>query len=344
MTHQRQFSSHESDRLARLKRRSITVPVILLSFLIGLGLYIPTVLLAAIVDLCRGKPLPTVRLLTYGLWWLGIESGGILRATFLWLRFIPRQKLTSDDSLKAHSNLQYWWTSNLIRGAKSLLGVRFKLDGQEFLEVGGPLVVLARHGSQGDALLVAAVLAEAGLRPRFIVKRQLLWDPCLDIVGHRIPNYFVDRDAADNRIEIQNIGALARGLEPDEAIVIFPEGTRFSPSKLKRAIEMLSVTAPERVESAQRLSCVLPVRAPGFLSILENNQDADVILLNHVGVTDFKNLHDLWNNIPFPAPLHFNTERLSRSELPPISQPETLIENIDQLWEKFDLWVLSNQK
>ena len=80
------------------------------------------------------------------------------------------------------------------------------------------------------------------------------------------------------------------------------------------------------------------------LSILENNQDADVILLNHVGVTDFKNLHDLWNNIPFPAPLHFNTERLSRSELPPISQPETLIENIDQLWEKFDLWVLSNQK
>ena len=122
MTHQRQFSSHESGRSARLKRRSITVPAILLSFLIGLGLYIPTVLLAAIVDLCRGKPLPTVRLLTYGLWWLGIESGGILRATFLWLRFIPRQKLTSDDSLKAHSTLQYWWTSSLIRGAKSLLG------------------------------------------------------------------------------------------------------------------------------------------------------------------------------------------------------------------------------
>ena len=205
-------------------------------------------------------------------------------------------------------------------------------------------MVLARHGSQGDALLVAAVLAEARLRPRFIVKRQLLWDPCLDIVGHRIPNYFVDRDAADNRIEIQNIGALARGLEPDEAIVIFPEGTRFSPSKLKRAIEMLSATAPERVESAQRLSCVLPVRTPGFLSILENNQEADVVLLNHVGVTDFKSLHDLWNNIPFPTSLHFNTERLSRSELPPISQPEALIENIDQLWEKFDLWVLSNQK
>jgi hypothetical protein len=86
------------------------------------------------------------------------------------------------------------------------------------------------------------------------------------------------------------------------------------------------------------------VRTPGFLSILENNQDADVILLNHVGVTDFKNLRDLWKNIPFPTPLHFNAERLPRSELPPISEPKALIENIDQLWEKFDQWVLSNQK
>ncbi len=344
MTYQRQFSAHESGRSARLKRRSITVPAILISFLISIGLYVPIVLLATLVDFCRKKPLPTVRLLTYGLWWLGIESGGILGSAFLWLRFAPRRQLTSQQSLTAHSNLQYWWTSNLIRGAKSLLGLRFKLDRQESLEIGGPLVVLARHGSQGDALLVAAVLAKAGLRPRFIVKRQLLWDPCLDIVGHRIPNYFVDRDAADNRVEIENIGALAKDLAADEAVVIFPEGTRFSPRKLKRAIEMLSVTAPERVESAQRLSCVLPVRTPGFLSILNNNQDADIVLLNHVGVTDFKNLNDLWRNIPFPAPLHFNAERLSRSQLPPISESKTLIENIDHLWEKFDQWVATNQK
>ena len=33
------------------------------------------------------------------------------------------------------------------------------------------------------------------LRLRYVLKRELLWDPCLDIVGQRVPNIFVDRDA-----------------------------------------------------------------------------------------------------------------------------------------------------
>ena len=344
MESQRQFSARESTRAARLKRRFITVPAILLSFSVGAVLFLPTILCAFFADALRKRPFPTVRLLAYGLRWLAIESGGILRAAFLWLRFAPMKQLISKNSLRAHSKLQHWWTSSLIGGARFFLGLKFRLDGREFLEAGGPIVVLARHGSQGDALLVAAVLAEAGLRPRFVVKRQLLWDPCLDIVGHRIPNYFVDRDASDNRIEIENIGKLAGDLSQDEAVVIFPEGTRFSQAKLERAVDALSISAPERVASARRLHSVLPVRTPGLLAILNNAVTTDLVLLNHVGVTDFRNLHDLWVNIPFPAPLHFNAERLVRSELPAVTEPEILIETIDELWEKFDQWVLVNQK
>ena len=109
--------------------------------------------------------------------------------------------------------------------------------------------MLARHGSQGDALLVASILATAGLRPRFVLKRQLLWDPCLDVVGHRIPNYFVDRDSTDNQTELGNIRQLASDLEDDEAVVIFPEGTRYSDAKREKAIDLLGIAAPERVAS-----------------------------------------------------------------------------------------------
>ncbi|MEE2646786.1 MAG: hypothetical protein VX843_06095, partial [Actinomycetota bacterium] len=75
MESQRQFSARESTRVARLKRRFITVPAILLSFSVGAVLFLPTILCAFFADALRKKPFPTVRLLAYGLWWLAIESG-----------------------------------------------------------------------------------------------------------------------------------------------------------------------------------------------------------------------------------------------------------------------------
>ena len=335
----RVWSSRDSTSRQRWRRRIFTVPAILIGFLAFLVLLIPALIVGGIVDLLTRRRGSTVRLAVYAVWWAGLESVGVFWSALLWMKYAPLGQLDGRHSLEAHSRLQRWWSTNLVRGARTLLGMTYGLEGREVLRSGGPLIVLARHGSQGDALLVASILATAGLRPRFILKRQLLWDPCLDVVGHRIPNYFVDRDSTDNRAELDNIARLASDLEDDEAVVIFPEGTRYSEAKREQAIDRLRTAAPERVASARRLRHVLPIRTAGLLAILRAAPSTDLLFLNHVGVQDFRTLGDLWRNVPFPVPLQFHATRSSRDEAPGTGE---LVDWLDARWEEFDAWVATN--
>ncbi len=336
------WSAQDSSQSKRLRRRAVTVPGTLLGFLVFLALLVPAMVIGFLIDLSLKRRWPTVRVALYAVWWAGLETFGVLGAGFLWLRFAPSRRLQSDPSFRAHSRLQRWWATGLVRGAKCLLDLRFQLDDPSPLSRDGPLIVLARHGSQGDALLVAAMLSSSGLRPRFVLKRQLLWDPCLDIVGHRIPNYFVDRDTANNHDEILNIGHLAEDLSPDEAIVIFPEGTRFSQAKLNRSIKALAATAPERLPQAKRLCRVLPIRTAGVLAALRRAPSTDLLFLNHVGVSDFRTLSDLWRNVPFKTPLRFAAQRIERSAVPKSDNETDLVGWLDARWVEFDTWVATH--
>jgi len=338
----RTSSSNDSSLGARLRRRSITVPAVLLGFLLFSTLLLPALVVGGLIDVTGRRRWSTVRVAVYAVWWAGLESVGVLVAGLLWVIYAPVGKLRHQVSLKAHSGLQRWWSTNLVRGARVLLGMEYYIEDNRAFEREGPFIVLARHGSQGDALLVAAILASSRVRPRFVVKRQLLWDPCLDLVGHRIPNYFVDRDSANNQKELENIGLLAADLEADEALVIFPEGTRFSAAKRDRAIEVLSRTAPEREASASRLRHVLPIRTAGLLSVLGAAPATDLVFLNHVGVADFRNVGDLWRNVPFPVPLRFSATHVSRAEVPSGRSSDALVGWLDARWEDFDSWVEAN--
>ena len=332
-------SGGESHRWARIRRRLVTVPAVLVGLVLGWALVIPALLVGLVLDLVNRRPASTARVVLYGLWWLSVEAIGIVVAGVLWLRYAPTGGVIGIDARKAHSHVQHWWTKCLVGGARALLGLRYSVQGINDLAGEGPLVVLARHGSQGDALLVASVLAQASFRSRFVVKRQLLWDPCLDLYGHRIPNYFVDRNAHHNQAEIDNVGHLAECMDPDEALVIFPEGTRFSSAKLRRAVAILRDVAPERLEEVSQLRHLLPIRTPGVLAILRCNTRADLVFLNHVVVTDFSSLVDLWRNTPLPSGLHFRVERIKRDRVPPVDQVDDLVRYLDRCWVGLDGWV-----
>ena len=336
------WSSQDSGTRERLRRRVVTIPGVLLGFVLFAILALPALLIGGLVDVVLRRKWPTIRLVLYAVWWAALESAGVLIGAALWLRYAPGGRLEGSASFRAHSRLQRWWASNLVRGARFLLGLEHDFDDAAGLGKNGPLVVLARHGSQGDALLVAALLAESGLRPRFILKKQLLWDPCLDVVGHRIPNYFVDRDTADNHEEVANLGRLAAGMESDEVLVIFPEGTRFSKAKLGRAVDVVSRASPDRSASVQRLQHVLPIRTAGVLAVLQNSPTSDLLFLNHVGVSDFRGLGDLWRNVPFPSPLRFRADLVPRQDAPACDAPEELVQWLDKRWELFDSWVGMN--
>ena len=336
------FSSKYSSPAAKWVRRSKTIPALVIAFTLTWLLFPVLLLVAFFRDALKDKTLPTVRLVAFGAWWLFMELLGVFTAFCFWLIFAPLKKLDSDRSQRWHSRLQGTWARSLAWGAKFTIRLRWTTEGLECLQAPGPIIVLARHGSQGDALLAAALLSGEGRRLRFILKQQLLTDPCLDVVGHRIPNYFVNRDSTDNREELDNIKLLAKNLDQDEALIIFPEGTRFSPEKLASAIKNLHETNPLRTASVTNLRSVLPVRVAGTLAVLSAST-ADIVMCNHVGISDISSLRQLRAEVPLRNPLRFKLSRVPRKEVPAVEDQIAVTQWLDDQWLAVDEWVTNSE-
>ena len=336
--------AHTSIRRARLRRRIVTIPGVFLVTALLLLLLLPALLISALIDMRYRRPLSTVRLILFTLWWLFVESFGLIVGFVLWAYFRPGKRLANQRAIQAHTVVQRNWIKALVTAARLFLGLKVKVEGDSLENKVGPFIILARHGSQGDALLIAALLGRLRIRPRVILKKELLQDPCFDVFGNRLRNYFVDRDTVDNFEEVASIGRLAADMSPDEATLIFPEGTRFSVPKLKKSIASLETTAPSRVKSAKNLRSVLPIRSPGILAVLENAPEADLIFINHVGVNQFRSIKDIWHHTPLPTDLHFKITFLPRNEVPNSVSQEELINFIDSRWEEIDDWVVMNQQ
>ena len=126
---------------------------------------------------------------------------------------------------------QQLWVGFFFDVVRVLLGLKVEVEGEECVRP-GPVIVLIRHASIVDNLLPSVFVANRErIRLRYVLKRELLWDPCLDIVGNRLPNLFVDRGGQDSERARRAVAELAQHLEPNEGVLIYPEGTRFSAEK-----------------------------------------------------------------------------------------------------------------
>jgi 1-acyl-sn-glycerol-3-phosphate acyltransferase len=93
-----------------------------------------------------------------------------------------------------------------------------------------PLLVFSRHAGPGDSFLVAHALVNWYDRePRIVLKDTLQWDPAIDVVLNRLPNRFIRPGRQGAPLE-DEVGALAAGLDANDAFVIFPEGGNFTRS------------------------------------------------------------------------------------------------------------------
>ena len=114
---------------------------------------------------------------------------------------------------------------------RATCGITVDVDGVDALHP-GPVVLLARHASLADSLLAAWVVTEhARLRPRVVLKQELLADPCLDIVGNRLPNCFVDRGAEDAAPALAAIEEMGATMDDRSVSIIFPEGNAGEPGQ-----------------------------------------------------------------------------------------------------------------
>ena len=267
--------------------------------------------LAALADIVRGRRrLPTTRLLAFGWCWAWLETAGVAGAAMLWVT-------GRRNDQRRHYALQRWWAARLMGALRFTTGIRVDAAEAAALQP-GPVVMLCRHASLADSLVSAWVVTSvAGMNPRYVLKRKLLADPCLDIVGNRLPNHFLDRNATDSDAELDALRRLADGLAADQVAVIFPEGTRATVAKRERALAKIAERDPSRAERLSALQHVLPPRPAGSLALLEGCPQADVVFAWHVGFDGLDNFGSILRHLARPPrPVQFHTRRVARADVP----------------------------
>lgn len=326
--------------LATFRRRAIAIVVVGVGLVIGLALTPVAVPLALIVDLCRNKRrFGLLRVWCFGVGYLTLELTGILAAAALWIGAGFGTRIARNRSQRSHRRVQLWWVRRVLVLLRRVLGLRFDISGAELVET-GPLIVLSRHASLVDTLFPALTLGvSSGLDLRYVLKRELRSVPTLDLFGSRLPNHFADRSGADTAAELDAIAELGSDLGPTDAVVIFPEGTRWTPEKFERAISRLRERGAPWADRAAALTRCMPPRLGGTNALLDAAPDADVVVFVHRGLDGLDSLGRLVRSVPFTTPVEVELWRIPRSDVPDgtFARGEWLM----GVWEKVDRWVRS---
>jgi len=327
--------ARDDDGATRLLRRTGTVGAYALA-LVALTALAPALLaLCLVADVAGRTRFALSRMLLMVLVYLAYELAGVAVALALWLRGGGEERF-----LDGNYRLQWWWAGGLFDATRALFGLRVEVTGAAAVAP-GPVLVFARHASVADTLLAAALLSRPhGVRLRYVLKRELLWDPCLDIVGHRLPNAFVRRGSRDTAGDVAAVRGLAEGLGERDGVLIFPEGTRATPTLRARAIERLEAsptTLPEQVKRARRLAHLLPPRLEGALALLDAAPQADVVFLAHTGFDRVRSLADLRRGELVGQRVRVHLWRCPRAEVP--DDREGRERWLTAQWEAMDAWV-----
>jgi len=308
------------------------------------GLLLVTVLvpvllvLALVVDVVRRLafevPPVAARLVAF-LWvYLAAEVVGLATMAVAWLLSLGGRRGAALQRMTLR--LQQLWAGVLFGAVRTLFGLRLELAGGDAIAP-GPVIVLIRHASIVDNLLPAILIARPhAIRLRYVLKRELLADPCLDVAGRRLPNYFVRRGTGE-AVELERMRFLAQGLERDEGVLIYPEGTRFTPERRARAIARIGERDPELAARAERLRHLLPPRFGGVGALLDGAPDADVLVVAHHGFDGLRLVSDIWRGGLVGLPVQVRVTRVPRSAVPVASAARA--DWLYALWQDVDDWL-----
>src|SRR5690349_14051221 len=194
---------------AAIPRRILTITITWVTFALVLVLTPLLIVVCGATDLVlRRKGWPTSRMVAFVFVALWIESTSQLR--IIWS--LVTQPFRGRDWTHENHRLMHWWVGRLARGAERVVGVRLEVDIPDDLRP-GPYVTFGQHVSIVDAIAPAYLLGTLrGWYVRYTLTRGLRFGPCLDIVGHRIPNHFVARGASDNTQELASLRTLVTGM------------------------------------------------------------------------------------------------------------------------------------
>ena len=326
---------------ARIVRRVRGITLEIVAFLIVTVLLPVLLVIAALIDLVlwirRRKPWVGVRLVAFLWWFLFAEMRAVLVILWMW---VTTGGPFGRDSLRRRVlmyRLRARWAASHLGGIRVLFGLRFEVEGLD--QAGpGPVTIMMRHASIIDNMLPDTLVARAhGLGLRYVIKRELQVIPTIDIGGRWVPTNFVRRGSTDSAGEVDRLRALALDLQTGEGILIYPEGTRFTPKKLERAQEIVRERQPEVSVFAERLRHLLPPRLGGPLALINEAPHVDVVFCGHVGFDGFQYISDIWAGRLVGATIGVKFWRVPAADIPEGEAERT--EWLYGHWQRMDDWI-----
>lgn len=315
------------------KRRVVTLPAWFLLATILPALLPVGLVVAAVVDLVYRRDFSLSRTMIFFTWYFVLECAGLVVAFVLWVR--KGLGMSAEDYEMKNRRVQQWWARGLFFGTEKIYSIDLTIKGLEELEDPRPAVVLSRHASTLDTMMPIAIVREMKLY-RYVIKSELLIAPALDFVAQRFPNVFVVRGAQNAEREVQKVLALSQEMGERSALVIYPEGTRFSEEKRARLMEKFREKDEEMYKLTESLRHTLPPLREGVIRLLEETE-MDVVFIAHRGLEGATSMAELAKGAFTKVKLDAEIWRIDGAEVP--RDPEGVREFLVENWKRIDEFI-----
>jgi 1-acyl-sn-glycerol-3-phosphate acyltransferase len=296
----------------------------------------------AALGVLRGHPprWRVLRIAAFATAYTTCECLCLMACLLLWLASpVPRWR--DDQRWQArHVRLLGIFLETLLRAAEVVMPLRLKLESPrgEVVEPDRPLIVLGRHAGPGASLVLVHVLLQIRERvPKIVLKEQLRLDPSFDVLLTRIGCVFIGRSGSAAAAAAAAVATLASHLDPDDALVLFPEGSDWTPTRHRLAVRRLrrkGLTA--QADAAARMPYVLPPRPGGAFAALRAAPTAQVAVFMHSGHDDLLDAASVWRALPLQRELHMVWWNEPRPELASEQECATWLNGI---WAGIDAWI-----
>ncbi len=304
----------------RWVRRVVLAPAVV-GLALALVASVPVWVLAALAlsPLVPGRLSP-LRVIWLAAVYLLVEAIALLAMFGMWLASGFGARVRGAAFRRAHYRLCSLGLRVLYRQAAWVLRLTVQIEGKDPDSVppGRRLLVCCRHAGPGDSFLLAHALINWYSRePRIVLKESLQVGPAHRRVAQPAAQP-VHRARPGTRHGCRGHHRRARrGLDGDDALVIFPEACNFTPHRRVRAIQRLHRLGLHRIaRRAEAMRNVLSPQPGGVLAALRAAPDADVVLVAHTGVDHLLTVGDVWRELPMDKTIVMQWWLQPRSAIP----------------------------
>jgi hypothetical protein len=228
----------------------------------------------------------------------------------------------------------------LLRMAQPIFGFRLRVENPRGATVGSgrPLIVLSRHAGPGASFALIHVLVHERQRvPRIVLKARLRLDPALDLVLTRIGCAFIGTGGTEATDPKAAVARLAADLRPGDAMLIFPEGMDWTPTRHRIAVGRLRRKGlPEEAAAAAAMPNVLPPRPAGTFAAFQAAPGSGLAVFMHTGHDQLLNAASIWRALPLQRELHMVWWN---EPAPLVASEEDCAAWLNDVWSRIDSWI-----